>query len=410
MKNNTIEVPFDIEGVEIISSETNEIGQVIITVRSTVFNTTCHFCQEIVTELHGHCEARIVRHTSVFGLETYIRFYPKRYECSHCGKTTTQQLSCCEPYCHHTIAYENHVLLQLVNSTVSDVAIKENLTVKEVQGIVNRHIRKEVNWDLYDKIELLGIDEISVKKGHKDFITIVTARTDGKTTILAVLEDRKKETVKKFLKTIPTRLRKTIKAVCSDMYEGFVNAAKEVLKVMVVVDRFHVAKLYRKSLDSLRKLEMKRLKQELPDAQYKELKNVIWILRKNPDELDIEERLVLILLFKHSPLLELAYQLTNELTCIFDQNISKQEASRQINAWKRRVKKSKLTCFDSFLSTLNKWEKEILNYFYDRHTSGFVEGLNNKFKVIKRRCYGILNIGHWFQRIYLDMEGYSLLT
>ena len=51
------------------------------------------------------------------------------------------------------------------------------------------------------------------------------------------------------------------------------------------------------------------------------------------------------------------------------------EAKRQINAWKRRVKKSNLTCFDGFLSTLTKWEKEILNYFDDRHTSGFVEGL-----------------------------------
>jgi len=53
------------------------------------------------------------------------------------------------------------------------------------------------------------------------------------------------------------------------------------------------------------------------------------------------------------------------------------------------------------------FDNEILNYFNDRYTSGFVEGLNNKIKVIKRRCYGILDIGHWFQRIYLDLEGYS---
>jgi transposase len=301
-------------------------------------------------------------------------------------------------------------LLQLVNSTVSDVAIKENLTVEEVQGIIDRHIDKKVNWDLYESIELLGLDEISRKKGHKDFVAIVTARVNGKTIILGVLKDRKKVTVEKFLKTIPKRLRKTIKAVCSDMYEGFVNAAKEVLKVKVVVDRCNKAKLYRKSLASKRKSEMKRLKEELPSFEYKELKNVMWILRKNPLELDYFDVTVLTLLFKHSPMLELAYKLSNELTCIFDQDISRFEAKRKINAWKRRIKKSKLTCFNSFLSTLTKWEKEILNYFDDRHTSGFVEGLNNKIKVIKRRCYGILNVGHWFQRIYLDIEGYSLLT
>ncbi len=50
----------------------------------------------------------------------------------------------------------------------------------------------------------------------------------------------------------------------------------------------------------------------------------------------------------------------------------------------------------------------IPNYFIDRHTSGFVEGLNNKINVITRRCYGILNIKHVFQRIHLDLEGYAL--
>ena len=53
---------------------------------------------------------------------------------------------------------------------------------------------------------------------------------------------------------------------------------------------------------------------------------------------------------------------------------------------------------------------EITNYFLDRQTSGFVEGLNNKIKVIKRRCYGILNVKHLFQRIYLDLSGYTLFA
>jgi len=75
--------------------------------------------------------------------------------------------------------------------------------------------------------------------------------------------------------------------------------------------------------------------------------------------------------------------------------------------WKKRVKASGLTCFKGFINTLGKYSKEILNYFRDRHTSGFVEGLNNKIKVITRRCYGILNVDHLYQRIYLDMEGYA---
>ncbi|MEA1895312.1 MAG: transposase, partial [Euryarchaeota archaeon] len=61
-----------------------------------------------------------------------------------------------------------------------------------------------------------------------------------------------------------------------------------------------------------------------------------------------------------------------------------------------------------FISTLDKYMDKITNYFINRQTSGFVEGLNNKIKVIKRRCYGILNVKHLFQRIHLDLTGYSL--
>jgi len=150
---NTIEVPFDIENVEIISTQTNEVGQFLITVKNTNESTCCHSCGKIATELYGHADARMVRHTSCFELETSIRFYPKRYECPHCGKTTTQQLSGIEPRCHHTMAYENHVLLQLVNSTFSSIAIKENLTVVFVSGIIDRHIKSGINWDLHDKLE-----------------------------------------------------------------------------------------------------------------------------------------------------------------------------------------------------------------------------------------------------------------
>jgi transposase len=64
----------------------------------------------------------------------------------------------------------------------------------------------------------------------------------------------------------------------------------------------------------------------------------------------------------------------------------------------------------SMMQRPQKWMDEIANYFIDRQTSGFVEGLNNKIKVIKRRCYGILNVKHLFQRIHLDLSGYALFA
>jgi len=300
-----------------------------------------------------------------------------------------------------------HVLSQLTGSTVENVSEQERIGYGAVMGMIRRHVQANVDWDEIDCLEQLGLDEISLKKGHKDFVVIVSARIGQELKILAVLKDRKKKTVKKFLSRIPKRLVKTIRSVCSDLYDGFINAAKEVFgtRIRVVADRFHVAKLYRKGLDSLRKQELKRLRGELSEEEYKELKGAMWVLRKNNKDLSQDNKALLEKLFKHSPVLETAYRLQNDLTGIFEMELSRSGGKRRIKNWMRRVEESGISCYKKFSSTLDSYLEEIVNYFIHRDSSGFVEGLNNKIKVIKRRCYGILNVDHLFQRIFLDISG-----
>ena len=136
----------------------------------------------------------------------------------------------------------------------------------------------------------------------------------------------------------------------------------------------------------------------------------MWALRKSEEQLTDDDKDVLVCLFEHSPCLKMAYELCHALTSIFDTQLSKREGKRQVWQWMQKVRATKLRCFDSFLTTLENWLDDIANYFIDRHTSGFVEGFNNKLKVIKRRCYGILNVTHLFQRIQLDLYGHSLFA
>lgn len=93
------------------------------------------------------------------------------------------------------------------------------------------------------------------------------------------------------------------------------------------------------------------------------------------------------------------------MTAICEQDLSKAEAKPEIKQWRQRVKASGLPCYESFFTTLDNHLEEITNYFRQRHNRGFVEGLNNKIKVLKRRCYGIFNLAHLFQRLSLDLEG-----
>jgi len=219
-----------------------------------------------------------------------------------------QKSSWHDPNSPNTHAFEDHVLFQLVNATIEDVSVKEVLEYDRVLGIVERRIAARVDWTPYRSLDVLGLDEIALKKGHRDFVVIVTARLAGnRIVLLAVLPNREKATVLKFLRSIPEALRKTIHTVCSDMYDGYINAVKEVLKTaVVVIDRFHVARLYRTGADTLRKQELKRLKQELPEPEYQQLKGSLWAFRQNKADLLPDEAAVLARLFAHSPQLELA--------------------------------------------------------------------------------------------------------
>jgi transposase len=414
MSRAMVTVPLDIPNVRIVRTEMNTNNELLITIESTKHGVACRVCGQWIEKFHGHDAWVTVRHLPVFGRPTYLRYRPKRYQCQTCAErpTTTERVAWHEANSPHTVAFDTHLLLQLVNSTVEDVSHKGQVAYDRVLGALERRISAQVDWSAYQALGLVGLDEIALKKGHRDFVVIVTARlADGRLVLLGVLPDRMKDTVVAFLRTIPARLQATIQTVCCDMYDAYTEAVREELKTArLVIDRFHVAEHYHAAADRLRKQELKRLKQELSEADYKALKGSMWAFRKKPADLKPEEREVLDRLFGHAPRLEQAHHLREQLTAIFEARVSKTVAKIKLQAWIKRVKDSGLKCFDDFLKTLDNWWEDITNYFVNRDNSGFVEGLNNKLKVLKRRCYGLFNVAHLFQRIYLDLEGYRLFA
>ena len=410
-----ITFPLDIPDVTILETEINQHGDYIITVESIWQSTQCRKCKREISQFHGYDQEITVRHLSILGRRVYIKLQPKRYRCPYCdGKpTTTQQLDWYNARSGQTIAYEKHLLLQLVNSTVRDVSRKEGIGYDAVVGVLNRYIDAEIDWDNLDELGTIGIDEIALHKGRNSYVAVITSQqTNGQVTLLAVLPDRKKATVRAFFDGIPARLRPTIHSVCTDMWEAYTNAAQDYaaahadVTLDVVVDRFHVARNYRNAVDQLRKRVCRDLKKTLPKADYEDIKQVMWACRKNHANLTAEERPKLLRLFELAPDFKLAYTLREELTAIFDLPLSKDQAVHRLRKWQTKVEHSGLTCFDAFLKTLTNWFDEITNYFARRLTSSFVEGFNNRLKTLKRRCYG-LGIGHLFRRLRLDLSGYT---
>ena len=132
----------------------------------------------------------------------------------------------------------------------------------------------------------------------------------------------------------------------------------------------------------------------------------MWPFRKQASTLEADEKVRLDVLLAASPTLTQAYRLREELTTIFATAGSKTAGVARIGAWRQKGEQRGLRCFEAFLKLLDSWLDLITNYVLNRKTSGFVKGLHNKLKVLKRRCYGLSNVTRLFQRLTLDLEGY----
>ncbi len=405
----TLAVPLDLPDVRVLADRMLEDGTVLIEVESTVQTAQCHRCGRTIDRFHGFDRPIRLRHLPVFGRAVLIEIRPKRYRCPYCegGPTTTQRCAWYDPNRPHTTAFEQDVLKRLIHGTVADVSRQLGLGVKAVEGIMDHRLAPAVDWTASAALETVGIDEVALLKGHGRYVAVVWARDAAEVThVLAVLPDRLQSTVQTFLETIPDALKTTVRRVCIDMWEGYAGAVAAALpNAQVVVDRFHVAVQYRNAVDELRTAECRRLNTDRPPERAVPTAELRPLLRREWRSLNPDQQGQVVELFEQTPALASAYVLRTLLTAIFDHSPDRATARTRLQLWTEQVKASGLSCFDKFLNMLHHWQDGILNYFEGGHTSGFVEGLNNKLKLLKRRCFGLDDPTELFRRLWLDIEG-----
>ena len=405
----TLAVPLDLPDVRVLSNRMLEEGTVLIEVESTLRTTQCHRCGRDIDRFHGFDRPIRLRHLPVFGRQVVIEIRPKRYRCPHCegGPTTTQRCAWYDPNRPHTTAFEQDVLKRLIHGTVADVSRQLHLGVKAVEGLMDQHLAPAVDWTACSTLETLGIDEVALLKGHGHYVAVVWMRdAEGHNHVLAVLPDRLRATVQAFLQTIPDALKATVRRVCMDMWEGYARAVAAALPdAQIVVDRFHVAVRYREAVDALRQAECRRLNAERTPERAVPTAELRPLLRREWRSLNPDQQGRLVELFELTPTLASAYVLRTLLTAIFEHSPDRATAQTRFQRWIEQVEASGLSCFDKFINTWHHWRDGILNYFEGRHASGSVEGLNNKLKLLKRRCFGLDDPTELFRRLWLDIEG-----
>ena len=307
-----------------------------------------------------------------------------------------ERLSFLNPDSIYTKRYEQYIYELCRENTVSFVSQFECLGYDATEGIYYRQVSKKVATQ--EDIEILGIDEIAMRKGHKDYVLVLS--DIGNKRVIEVLEDRHKESLDRYFEEMPQEMKEKIKKVTIDMWSPYYDSVQEKLPhAEIVVDRFHVMKNLNDCLTGARR----EISRGLSEEDREKVKGSRWILVKNEEDLNTEEKEKLNTIYDTSSELKEAHILKEEFRRIFEEG-DRQKASLLLEEWIKRVTERGLKSFEKFLITLSNWKESILNYFDGKVTNGFVEGMNNKIKLIKRKGFGFTNHKHFRYRI-LDSCG-----
>ena len=144
-------------------------------------------------------------------------------------------------------------------------------------------------------------------------------------------------------------------------------------------------------------------KKNLTRDQRREFRSRMWEFRRSPQDLTRREKQQLQELFEHLPRLRELYRLRVRFQRIFDTAQDQAEAERRLHRLFAEMTGS-FPDLDGFVCTFVKWWQPILNYFAARQSSGPVEGINNKARVIVKRCYGLKSADSLWTRLILDLN------
>jgi transposase len=391
----------ELSGVRLIAYTINAEMKTVTFHLSHEFDyAICSECGHVSNSLHQN-HSVLIRDLDILEYTCYLQFEKRRFDCDTCGLPFTEQLSFCESYSRYTTRFEQHVFEVAKEHTISRAAEVLKLGYRATEGIYYRQaatyaVRKEAESS---SVEVLGIDEIALKKGHKDYVLVISDLTNKR--VLAILKNRLKETLVEWLNAMENEMKAHLRVVCLDMWEPYHLAIQEVLPAVdIVVDRFHVMQNLNSALNDTRRT----LQRQADEETKSRLKGFRWVLVTNPENLTPEGQAKLKQMYQEVPELAQLHQLREEFRGIFnDLTIKRPEiAQSKLTDWADKICELGLVPLQKFASTLRNWLSPVCNYFSERLTSGFVEGVNTYLKLIKRRGFGYRNLRHFELRAMVE--------
>ena len=381
----------NIQGVKVTQmSQLPGIG-IILQVESIHGESHCHNCGTKSNRLHQN-HRYVVKDLSWGEQPVFLEINRRQFKCKKCGKPFSEKLDFVNNRRTYTKRLANSTIKSVLSSDIHSVAKQGVVTTEEIERMLSDASKKLSSKP--SNLKKLGIDEIALRKGQGNYCAVLIDLETSK--LITIVNGRTQAEIEPVLNSWGSEVLEQIEEVSIDLWKGYKSLVQKLMpNAQVVADRFHVMVQINKELDTQRKRERRQVidlnkKSKLSKKAAKNKKVLEGIndskysLLKNEENLNDKQNIKLMEVKKVCPNLAKMHKLKEKFRQIFENKKTNWlRGLLRIGIWQKRAEQY----FPDSVKTITNWLDEIIAYFDHRTTSGVVEGINNKLKLIKRSAY-----------------------
>ena len=382
MKDYTAEF-LNLEDV-IITNVENISDQLHISIELPRRKHVCPCCGTVTDCVHDY-RMQVIKDVPM-ARDTFLHLRKRRYRCN-CGKRFFERNTFLPRYYRVT----SRLVAEIIFAFKKVVSAKEIGCRFNVSGMTAMRYFQYYNHKPTALPEVISLDEFKGNSGGQKYNSIVADPSGRK--VLDILPDRYENNLVKYFSQFESK--SNVKYFVCDMNPHFRQVARTCFpQATIVADKYHVIRQAYWAMERVRKNEQNKL----PKQHRKYFKKSRYLLMKPMEKLTDDEMYQLALMFEIAPRLADAYRVKNDFLSV----IRSKSAAKGKNAladWLLSVEVMSLPEFHDCTTAYHNWFNEIINSLEVPWTNGFIEGCNNKTKVLKRTCYGMRNFNNFRKRI-----------
>jgi len=330
---------------------------------------------------------RWIRDLACGDTRVYLEVEIRRVCCQSCGKVKQEKLAWLADNPLYTKRFAWYVGRRCRTAPIQAVARELRLDWHAVKELEKQYMREQLRRAGSPGPRVIGIDEVSIKKGHR--YRIVVSDLERRRVLWFGGKDRSEVSMDLFYQELGTKKSHKIRLAVMDMWKPFRTSTLKPAhapQAAILFDKFHVLRHLGEALDKVRKAEYRRLK----DKERQFIKGQKYTLLSRREHLTLEGRQALQKLLAVNKRLHTAYLLKESLGQLWSYQ-KEGWARRFFDNWQAALKWQRLKPYEQFAQMLERHWEGIAAFCHPENkvALGFVEGLNNKIRIIQRRAYGL---------------------